>query len=221
MTPASLRPGWAPRRQTFSYPTSSGPLSSPPTSPLRRKDWDPSAILRHRLCPCRDHLSSSTISTAEPAPAALFKPLCVATALPAPGELSCPQQVTDRSEWIISELLGSVRVGSRGWVPTGSSPYSPGEQDYDSVCPLAAPSHRSGFLPPLLVFYFKINMYPNYCLEILSGEKPHNWMLARNWRSGNSVVASGPHTLLVSGSGPEGCSLNILQVPRGLHLSIL
>lgn len=172
MTPASPRPGWAPRRQTFPYPTSPGPLSSLPTSPLGSKDWDPSAILSHRLCPCRDHLRGSTISTARPAPAALFKPLCVSTALPAPGELSCPQQVTDRSEWVISQLLSSVRVGS-------SSPSSPGEQDYDSLCPFAAPSHRFGFLPPLLVFYFKINMYPNYCLEILSPGKPHNWMVAR------------------------------------------
>lgn len=66
-------------------------------------------------------------------PAILFKPLCLSTALPVPDELSGPQQVSDRNEWIITQILGFVRVGSGEGCLPGDSPYSPGEQDSDGM----------------------------------------------------------------------------------------
>lgn len=57
--------------------------------------------------------------------------------------------------------------------------------------PSAAPRLLFCFLTSLLVFHLKVNMYPNYCLETLSREKPHNWAAASYCGSVNSVTASG------------------------------
>lgn len=60
-----------------------------------------------------------------PTPAILFKPCCISTVLHVLGELSCPQQVSDRNEWIIAQILGSVRVGSGEGPLPGDPPTLP------------------------------------------------------------------------------------------------
>lgn len=106
-----------PRKQTSPYPTSLQypstpcPLSPPTHQPSRKQGLGSPAIPQQGLL---SHPGSFVCLHHFPH---LFKPLCITTALPVPGELSCPQQATDRNQWIITQLLGSVRVGrrDRGW----------------------------------------------------------------------------------------------------------